>query len=278
MERIRRRGFTLIELLVFSVISSLTLVAFITILLVILRIQVRQQAVAEVNQQSQFLMQTIQGYVEQSSLVDATSSVVGNSNAMLHLRMPSSSTNSFVGIYLDNTTHEARLCSTPDSSGNYCNTGYQALTSAKVSVDSLNFTYTTSTRGHTAVGVSFTMSYKTANPKQAFSQFLQFGVARVSAATFDNNILPSSNAAYSVGVSGQSWTDINGVLRFNGSNVGINVIPNTARFQVGGGDLYVDNSDGAGRGIIVKDSGGICWRWRPSAANGAVIAASTTCP
>ncbi len=65
-----RKGFTLIELLVFLAIFSIIIVAFITILITMLSIQTNESAVAEVEQQGQFLSQQIQYYVSGARLVD----------------------------------------------------------------------------------------------------------------------------------------------------------------------------------------------------------------
>jgi type II secretory pathway pseudopilin PulG len=67
-----RKGFTLIELLVFVVLFLFFGTMFVVILVAVTRVQVRQSAAAEVNQQSQFLTQTIQNYVQSARLVDMT--------------------------------------------------------------------------------------------------------------------------------------------------------------------------------------------------------------
>lgn len=56
-----------------------------------------------------------------------------------------------------------------------------------------------------------------------------------SAATFDSNLIPSSTATYSLGVSGQIWSSINQVLYFSGSNVGIGVSSPGQTLEVNGG-------------------------------------------
>ena len=55
-----RAGFSLLEMVIFAALFALAAVSFMTILVSVTRIQVRQGAAAEVNQQSQFLLQTIQ--------------------------------------------------------------------------------------------------------------------------------------------------------------------------------------------------------------------------
>src|SRR5439155_3691810 len=79
-----RSGFTVLELILFTAIFVGTGVIFITILLTITRVHVRQSAVAEVNQQSQFLLQTIQRNVASASLIEMQTDVA---TATLKLRM-----------------------------------------------------------------------------------------------------------------------------------------------------------------------------------------------
>jgi type II secretory pathway pseudopilin PulG len=67
-----RKGFTLIELLIFAAMLIFIGVMFEAILLVVTRVQARQSAAAEVNQQSQVLTQTIQYYIQNAWLVDMT--------------------------------------------------------------------------------------------------------------------------------------------------------------------------------------------------------------
>ena len=63
-------GFTLVELLIFLGMFAALSAAFITVLLTVTRVQVRQASVVEVGEQSQFLLQQIQYYIEKSSLID----------------------------------------------------------------------------------------------------------------------------------------------------------------------------------------------------------------
>src|ERR1700759_2666671 len=83
--RKERSAFTIIELLVFTGIFSIIMVAFITLLVTVTRVQTRQLSSSEVDQQSQFLLQQIQYYVEASSLIDAPPDTASTT---LKLRMP----------------------------------------------------------------------------------------------------------------------------------------------------------------------------------------------
>ncbi len=262
-----RKGFTLVELLVFAAIFSFVVMAFIAILTTVLGIQARESSQGEVASQSQYLLQQVQYYVERSSLVDipqdgATSTlklVMG-----INAQDPTYLTLNNGTVYLQQTA-----TGTP-----------QALTSAKVSVSNLSFTRRANPPGHDVVAVSFTMAYNTLNPKQMFSQALQTTVARVSAATFDSSVLPSSTATYNLGVTGQVWSSVNQIINFSGTNVGINVSP-VATFQVGSGNVRVDSGDvyvySNSNGLILKDTSNVCWRVKIN-TGGSLTTASTTCP
>ncbi len=267
-----RRGFTLIELLLFSVIFSIVVVAFTTIFVSVMRVQVRQSAAAEVNQQSQFLLQTVERYVEQSSAVDMTTDVSGN---QLKLRM-ASSTMDPAYIYLSSGGFRDGLS---QASGTVylklTDSGVaQPLTSPRVVVTSLSFTKRENGAGHHSVAVSFAVQYNTPNIQQQFSQALQTAVTRVSAATFDSNIVPVSSGSYTLGVANQDWRSINSTIYFNGANVGVGVLSPNAKLQVSGGDIYADT---VGNGIILRSPDGNCWR--VTVANGGSLATtSVACP
>jgi len=255
-----QRGFTVLELLIFSAISAVIMVAFITILVTITRIQARQSSAAEVNQQSQFLLQTIQYYVERSSLIEMNQDVA---TSTLKLRMAASSEDPTY-IYLSGGMVYLQQSST----------AAQALTTSRVTVPSLTFTRRSNAPSHDSVAVSFIVSYNTPNLQQQFSETLQTAVARVNAATFDSSVVPSSTATYSLGAAGQIWTSVNSILNFSGANVyfssgynvGIGVSSPAYLLQVGGGgvngDIYIGGTGcgATGCGLILKSAGGSCAR------------------
>jgi type II secretory pathway pseudopilin PulG len=256
-----RKGFTLIELLVFTAIFTIVVVAFIAILVSFTRVQVRQTSVAEVNQQSQFLLQQIQYYIEGSSLVDLEQDA---SSSTLKLRMSASSTDPTY-IYASGTI--AYLKQTDAGAA-------QPLTSNKVNISSLTFTKRSNAPSHDSVSVSFTVTFNTTGLQQRFTQTLTTAIARVNAATFDSNIIPSSTATYKIGASGQTWTNINDMLYFSGSNVGIGIASPQKKLQVSNGDIYIDTT---GNKLILRSPDGVCWWIQPTNA-GAYSSTSSTCP
>ena len=219
-----RAGFTLIELIIFAAIFTVAMIAFVGILVSFTRVQARQSAAAEVNQQSQFLLQTIQRYVEESSMIDAPIDVP---TTTLKLRMAENATDptyiylSGGALYLQETD------------------GGQAdlLNSNKVVVSDLSFVKRANPPAHDSVSVSFTVTYNTQNLQQRLSRTLQSAIARVSAATFDSDIRASSTNTYKIGASAQEWQSINNTIYFNGPNVGISSNPITPqqRLEIDGG-------------------------------------------
>ena len=260
-----KRGFTIIEILIFSAIFVVIMTSFISIFVVITRVQTRSSAASEVNQQSQFLLQQIQYYIERSSLVELAQDVV---TSTLKLRMPSAAEDP-TWIYLSSNTVYLRQATATA----------QALTSSKVNVAALNFTNRSNAPAHDSVNVSFTVANNTSNLQQQFSETLSTSIARVSAATFDSNVVPSSTATYKLGVSGNIWSSVNDLINFSGSNVGVNLGAGnpSQTFEVGnsagGGDIYVS---GAGRGIILKSPGGTCVKLTYT-NNGQLATSSFTC-
>ncbi len=200
-------GFTLIELLLFSAIFAIVITVFISVLVSTTRIQVKQNAQAEVNGQSTMLLQNIQRYVERSSLVEASSDTASST---LKLRMASSSDDPTLIYISSGTVYVQQSSSAPF-----------ALTSSRVSVSDLSFTKRANPVGHDAVSVSFTISYNAPNVLSTALMGLNLSVARVSAAIFDSNIVPSANNTYKIGTAAQDWQSINNTIFFGSNGVGV---------------------------------------------------------
>ena len=261
----KRNGVTLIELLIFVGIFTIVMGTFVTMLVAITNVQTHQSSQAAVTRESQFLLQQIQYNVELASVIDIPQDTA---TTTLRLRMPSAA--------IDPTIISVSSGTVYIQQGN----GPQvALTSAKVSVSNLSFTRRANPPGHDSVSTAFTIAYNTSNFGQMFSEIFQTSVARVSAATFDSNLIPSSTNAYSVGQAGQIWTSINGLINFNPGGTGVEIgpgAPSSSRLEVNG-DVYIDTT--SGKGLVLRDSSGNCWRL--TITTGGAIATSSlgsNCP
>ena len=215
-----RSAFTLFEILIATALFSIVIGSFITILVTVTRIQVQQASLAEVNQQSQFLLQQVQYYVAHSSLIDMP---VDQATTTLRLRMPASSTDPTV------ITLSGGIVYLQQGSN-----AIQALSSSHISISGLSFTRRANPPAHDSVDVAFSLAYTTSNIQQMASQMFQTSVARVSAASFDSNLVPSSTNTYSLGGSGAIWTSVNNIVDFSGSSVGINTASPQQALEVNG--------------------------------------------
>lgn len=218
----RKSGFTLIELLIFVAVFTTMLLGFVAVLVSFTRVQVRQSGAAEVNQQSQFLLQTVQRYVEESSAVEIPYDA---STSTLKLRMSAGSSDPLY-IYLSGNTVYLRETDAGQPS---------ALSSNRVNVTELSFVRRANPPGHDLVSVVFTVAYNSPNIQERFSRTLDSAIARVSAATFDSSVIPSSTNTYDLGVSSQIWRSVNNMIYFSGSNVGVGISNPQQRLEVEGG-------------------------------------------
>lgn len=219
---IRRSGFTLIEVLIATSIFAAIVVAFIGILSTVVQVQVQSSSSAVVSQESQFLLQKLQYYVETASIIDISTSTPAST---LKFDVASSSLDPSYITLASGTVYLQQ------SAGG----ALQPLTSNRVSVSNLSFTRHANPPGHDAVSISYTLSYNTSNIEQAFSQLLQTSIAQVSAATFDTGVYPAVNGTEPLGANGEEWSSINGVINFNSGNVGIGTLSPGQQLEVNGG-------------------------------------------
>lgn len=229
-----REAFTLIELIIYAAIFTVIALVFLNSLIFFVNMQAKQSAQAEVASQSQFLLQTVQRYVEQSSYIDMpTSTATGT----LTLRMSSSSTDK-IQIYASGNVAYMTTWATNGTS--YTSSSTTPLTSSKVNVSSFSFTrIQNGGGGHDSVNVSFNVAYNASSSAWQFANSLKLAVARVNAATFDSGVYPSVGGGSSLGSTAYPWSPINNVLYFANNNVGVNVSPSSHDLEVNG-DLRLD--------------------------------------
>lgn len=201
------RAFTLVELLIYMGIFTIAATTITGILITTVRVQNQEIASTEVTQQLNFVLNTVQRLVAQSSEVEKTYEGANPAASCatfctLKLRIPGSS-----GA-LDPTLISS------DASGVYLKQGAGAqtnLTNSQVVVNNLKFTIFSTSGGHATVQVNASFSYNSNNPQLAVTKTLQSAVGRVSAATFDSNLLPDTNNTRSIGQTGPDlrWQTVN---------------------------------------------------------------------
>lgn len=256
-------GFTLLELVIFMAIFTLIAVSFVAVLISILRVQNRETSLAEVNRQSQFIMTTLQRYIEESSLIETE--VSDTPTSTLVLRMASSTDYSYspnpppLGTYTFSPSPAQTFIYLADGKiylKDFQNGDPQPLTSDRVTVDKLDFKKHANLGGHDSVDIVLSLHYNSPNIQKRFAQLLQTSVARINAATFDSDIMPSSTlSSLNIGSTGSPWKSINGIIKFSSGNqnVGIDTLsdPNST-FK-----LQVNGSISAGANSYFADNVGI---------------------
>lgn len=255
----QKSGFTLLELIIFSAIFSLISVVFVAMLVSITGVQLKQTASSEVNRQSQFVLQTIQRYVEGSSLVETEATSTPLHSILLRMPTGSNGTSSLINIYWESSTDPGDTYSTI-----YLKTGSgapEALTSSRVKVEDLTFTKYSRPNAHDSVSFVMALSYDgSTSTAKKFFQRLATTATRVSAATFDTDLVPHPSAAdLSIGVAAYKWESVNDILHFpDGTNdvyftgyVGIGDVPSYP-LHVQGDSLVTGNN--TTQGVLIADN------------------------
>ena len=202
-----RKGFSLIELLIYTGLFAVAAGLLTGITLTVTRVQTQESAGLEVTRQSQFIMQRIQNLVRQSSDVeepDAPEHVCVGDICSLKLRMENSALDPTC-ITVENDI--IKLAQGPGASPDACSSTKVALTTDKVKVGMLKFSKIVNPGGHSIVNVDLTLNYNSTNPLlSGASKRLTSAVSRVSAATFDSNLLPNADNTWSIGAAGTPGT------------------------------------------------------------------------
>lgn len=190
-----RRGFSLLEILIYTAIIGIVGSLFGGILVSVTRIQNQQGASTEVNQQLNFVVSSVQRVIRESSYVDIAT---GTATTTLTLKMQNPAKDPTVIKIANGKITLQQGGSSP-----------LELTTSAVTVDKLIFLKITNYPGHDSVQVDVTLSHNTSNPQQQFTKSLSSAVARVSAATFDSDIVPGTDNTYDVGLGSARWQDLN---------------------------------------------------------------------
>ncbi len=248
-----RHGFTLVEMLIYTSIFVVMAMAFLAILGTFTRIDTAQQATSEVANQANFVVQQVRRLVAASSYFE----VKGAGSDELWL---------YPQGYTVNPTKIAKSGSAITLSEGGASAA--PLTTGKVTVDALSFAKYANPPGPDVVQIDLTLSYVNPATAEKGTRSFRTAVARVSAATFDTDLVPSSDNFIDVGLAGTRWK--NGVFA-GGIGIGVSAPLSPIRLEVDGGvrlnTVTVRPSCGAGmRGVFwvtqgaagVKDNVEVC--------------------
>jgi len=264
-----RSGFTLIELLLYAVIFAVSSVFLVNILTTITQTEVRQNSINGVSQQVSFVADTVQRLVRQASLIE---NPAGVASTTLALRMTATSTDrttvyadaSSTGIFLKQIDVNGVVTIIP-------------LTDSNVTVGNFTVTKYETAGGQAIAQIDLTLNYNTTVERAKIARSWHGAITRISAATFDSNLVPNSSNSYDLGGSGSTWKDgyfagnayITGKLSIGGASL----VGTTAAGKITG-DLAFTSSTGA---LIIPDAAtGVCYRWGTS--SGRFTTTTVTCP
>jgi len=167
------------------------------------RINQKQSATAEVNGQLNFVMQKIQYLVKQSSNIEIPA---GLTTSTLKLRMEDDSQDP---TCLSLVSGVIKLAQGHDAANKQnCVSNASDLTNSRVVVNTFNFQKISQYPGHDTVSINIQMSYNAADPASQTRLTLQSAIARVSAATFDSDLVPGGTYNYNLGQAGAPWQKI----------------------------------------------------------------------
>lgn len=236
-----KSGFTLVELLIYIAIFSIVGGIMLGILNRSIRSNQAEVASNEVTSQLNSLLTTIQNQVNLSSNIEVYQNLNNLSSStstgsFLELRMNSTSTDPTC-IYLGTSTVYMVQGATSTTNAAQCNlSDASSLTTSQVLVNNLTFTKITVAGGHASVSISAQITYNSSNPTFAISKTLQSAIGRVSAATFDDNLLPNADNTFDVG-------QISPDLRWRNGNFAGTVTVGTGS---SGGDLGIGTESPSG--------------------------------
>jgi len=188
-----QKGFTLVEVLLYVAIFAVVAGILSSVLITVIRIQSRDAASNEVATQLDFVLTTVQRLVRDASLIDIVYEGTSTSTAC--------SAYCTMRLRMEDSTREPTIIRS-DASGIYLKEGASdevALTTDKITVDNFRLTKFEIAGGHAAVQMDVSFTLNSSNPQLAVTKTLQSAISRVSAATFDSDLLPNLDEAFSLG-------------------------------------------------------------------------------
>jgi len=224
------KGFTLIEILLYVGITAVIAGSMFGIFNTVTKTGLKQSASNEASTQLNFVMQTVQSLVKSSSLIESPiATTTATSTLKLRMEDPLKDPTciSLVGGII-------KLAEGPDENNKQnCTSTLSNLTDNNVVVDQLDFKKFSQYPGHDVVSLNIQITSSSTNATNRVTRNLQASIARVSAATFDSDLIPGSDNVYSVGFSPTRWKDaaFSGNLFVEG-NVGVGTSTAATLFSV----------------------------------------------
>jgi len=195
-------GFTLVELLIYSVIFAVTVGLLSGILIAITGVQTRETAAFEITRQLQFVTQRMQHTIRDASVIGEV--FEGTDPAAPCVQFCS------IRLRVANPLLDPTIISS-DIGGVYIQEGLNprvALTTPAAQITALRFTRTANPEGLTTVAVDFGMVLNPDDPQLRVERNLQSGIAHVSAAVFNADILPDSSGSRNIGGTSLRWNNL----------------------------------------------------------------------
>jgi len=233
-------GFTLVELLLYVAIFAVVGGLLTNILITSVRTQNRESASNEVASELDFVLSTTQRLVRDSSLIDfvyegTSTSTPCSSYCTLRLRMEDSALEPTIvrsdanGVYLKQGSGEETQ-----------------LTTDRIIVNSFIFNKLNVAGGHSAVEIDASFTFNTSNPQLIVTKTLQSAISKVTAATFDSDLIPNADNSWNIGQTATRWRDLKlGNNLTVGGNAGIGTAASIIDLVIGDNDTGI-NQDGDG--------------------------------
>lgn len=223
-----QKGFSLIELLIYISVLVVAIGMFSSIFTIFVRIQSREAASAEVSEQFSFVQNTIQRLVRESSNIENEAGVVSNT---IILRM--ASTTKTIISYEDGKIY-LQQNDKPEKT---------SLISDRVKAEQFDVIKYENPGGHAVIQLDMALSYNNPGLYQQIRRAAKTAVGRVTAATFDDNLVPGA-ATYSLGSVLQPWKDL-----YLSGTVFLGGMASNPQWAISGSNIYNLNSGSVGIGV-----------------------------
>ena len=211
---VRRKAFTLIELIIYVGIFAIAAIFLTNILIITLRVQTKESSTNAVNKQLNFVLDTVQRLVRSSSeieCVDLTNNICNTNTVGSYLKLRFEDTQKDpTCIYQVGDTIKLAEGSDP-ANKNRCTSDITKISDLtnpnQVKNVFIQFTKSEVPGGHALVQVDASMTYNSTNPQLVVTRSISSVIGRVSAATFDSNILPNAGTLDVGQSSGSTWNN-----------------------------------------------------------------------